>query len=83
MRIGPEWRPVGEMRKRKKTFKKGKQKSQNRAVAPLCGGAPCEPIPTKVGVFVGMADFITYIENGFNIFIGFSWPTDGKTLVSL
>ena len=33
VRIGPELRPVGEMRKRKK----GEQKSQNRDVSPLCG----------------------------------------------
>ena len=58
MRIGPELRSVGEVRERRK----GEQKSQNRDISPLCGGAPCEPIPTKFGVFIGLANIIKYTK---------------------
>ena len=61
MRIGPQLRPVGEMRKRK-NIKKGEQKSQNCDISPLSGGAPCEPISTKFGVFVGLTNVITCIK---------------------
>ena len=68
MRIGLELRPVGEMRKRKK----GEQKSQNRYISPLCGGAPCEPISTKFGVFVGLTNPITFTKNLSKVSIVFS-----------
>ena len=61
----------------------GEQKSQKCDISPLCGGAPCEPISTKFGMFVGLANVITYAKNGFNISIGFSRATGGKTHVSL
>ena len=82
VRIGWKLRPVGEMRKRKK---KGRTffKSQKCDISPLCGGAPCEPISTKFGVFVGLANVITYARNGYKISIGFSRTTGGKTHVSL
>ena len=57
--------------------------SQNRYISPLCGGAPCEPISTKFGVFVGLTNVITYAKNGSKIFFGFSRPTGGKTHISL
>ena len=79
VRIGLELRPVGEMRK----LKKRENKSQNRYISPLCGGAPCEPISTKFGLFVGLTNVITYTKNGSKIPIGFSRPTGGKTHVSL
>ena len=63
--------------------KKGEQKSQKCDISPLCGGAPCEPISTKFGVFVGLTNVITYAKIGFKISIGFSRPTGGKTQVSL
>ena len=78
-----EVRPVGEMRKRTKNIKKGEQKSQKCDISPLCGGAPCEPISTKFGVFVGLINVITCAKNGFKTYIGFSRPTGGKTHVSL
>ena len=49
----------------------GEQKSQSRDISPLCGGAPCEPITKKFGVFVGLTNIITYTENSSKIFIGF------------
>ena len=57
--------------------------SQNRHISPLCGGATCKPISTNFGVFVGLINIITYTKNGFEIFIGFSRTTGGKTHVSL
>ena len=85
MRIGYKLRPVGEMRKRKQKNikKKGEQKSQKCDISPLCGGAPCEPISTKLGVFVGLTNVITCAKNGFETYIGFSRPTGGKKHVSL
>ena len=80
VQIGPELRPVGEMRKRKK---EGEQKSQNRDSSPLCGGAAWEPISTKFDLFVGPTNVITYTKNDYKILIGFSRPTGGKTHVSL
>ena len=80
--IGSELRPVGEMRKRKKK-KKGEQKSQKCDISPLCGGAPCVPLSTKLSVFVGLTNVITCAKIGFKISIGFSRPTGGKTQVSL
>ena len=56
----------------KKKKKKGEQKSQKCDISPLCGGAPCEPISTKFGVFVGLTNVITCAR-----------PTGGKTQVSL
>ena len=64
-------------------IKKGEQKSQKCDISPLCGGAPCEPISTKFGVFVGLTNVITCAKIGFKISIGFSRPTGGKTQVSL
>ena len=65
---------------KKKTDKKGEQKSQNRDISTLCGGAPYEPISTNVGVFVGHTIVITYTKNGSKISIGFSRPTGGKRM---
>ena len=79
VRIGPELRPVGEMRK----LKKGERKSQNRDISPLCGDAPCESISIKFDMFVGLTNIITYTKNGFKISIGFSRTTGGKTHFSL
>ena len=66
-----------------KKYKKGEQKSQKCDISPLCGGAPCEPISTKFGVFVGLTNVITRAKIGSKISIGFSRPTGGKTQVSL
>ena len=82
MQIVPEMRPVGEMLKRKNE-KKGEQKSPNRDISPLCGGATCEPITMKFGVFVGLTDVITYTKSGSKISNGISRSTGGKTNVSL
>ena len=57
----------------------GDQKSQKCDISPLCGGAPCESILTKFGVFVGLTNVI-YAKNGFNIFSGFSMATGGKRM---
>ena len=67
----------------KKYKKKGEQKSQKCDISPLCGGAPCELISTKFGVFVGLTNVITCAKIGFKISIGFRRPTGGKTQVSL
>ena len=67
----------------KKMQKKGEQKSQKCDISPLCGGAPCEPISTKFGVFVGLTNVITCAKIGCKISIGFSRPIGGKTQVSL
>ena len=61
----------------------GEQKSQNRYISPLCGGAPCKPISTKFGVFVGLTNVITYAKNNFKISSDFSRATGEKTYVSL
>ena len=62
MRIGPDLRPVeGEMRKRK-NIKKAEQKSQNRDTSPPCGGAICEPISIKFGVFAGLTDVVAHTK---------------------
>ena len=63
--------------------KRGEQKSQTRDISPLCGGATCEPISTKLGMFVGFTDVVTYTNNGLQIANGFPGPTYGKTQVSL
>ena len=67
----------------KKIQQKGEQKSQKCNISPLCGGAPCELISTKFGLFVGLTNVITCAKIGFKISIGFSRPTGGKTHVSL
>ena len=58
-------------------------KSQKCDISPLCGGTPCAPISTKIGVFVGLTDVITFTKNGSKISIGFSRTTGGKTHVSI
>ena len=58
----------GETEKKKK---KAEQKSQNRYISPLCGGAPFEPISTKFDVSVGLINIITYAKNDSRIVIGF------------
>ena len=71
------------MRKRKNIKKiKRENKSQKCDISPLCGGAPCEPISTKFGVFVGLTNIIIYAKNGLKIFSGFFRATGGKTHVS-
>ena len=57
MRIGPELRPE-ETEKKFKT--KGEQKSQNRDISPLCGGATCEPISIKFCMFIDLTNVVTY-----------------------
>ena len=69
------------MRKRKNK-KKAEQKSQNRYIPPLCGGALCVLIPTKFSVFVGVINVITYAKSGFKIVSDYSRATGGKTHVS-
>ena len=77
VRIGPELRTVREMKKRRK---KREQKSQNCYISPLCCGAPCKLMSTKLCVIVGNTNVITYVRNSFKIFIGFSSPTGGKRI---
>jgi len=66
MQIGPKLRPIGWPRKRKKG---GKSKSQNRYISPPRGGAILQPICTKFGEFVVLADLITPGKFGSKIYI--------------
>ena len=61
-RIGPELRPVGEMRKRKKGITSHKTVAFHQCVA----APPCQLISTKFGVFLGLTNVITYTKNGLN-----------------
>ena len=42
---------------------KEEQKSLNRGIPPLCGGATCKPITNKFGMFVGLTDVVTFANN--------------------
>ena len=74
---------IATCRRDEETEKKGEHLSQKCDISPLCGGDPCEPISTKVGMFVGLANVITYAKNGFKISSGFSRAAGGKMHVSL
>jgi len=71
VQFGPQLRPVGRPRKRKKG---GRRKSQNRYISPLFGGAISQPIFTKCGEFVDLINVITSAKFDYKIFIGFSRP---------
>jgi hypothetical protein len=84
VRIGPELQSVGEMRKlNKNKNKKGRTKVTKPLNIITVWRRPREPISTKVGVFVGLTNVITYANNGCKIVNGFSKPTGGKTHASL
>ena len=66
--------------RRDEETEKRENKSHKCDISPLCGGAPCEPISTKFGVFVGLINVITCAKNSFKTYISFSSPTGGKSM---